>query len=193
MFSMAKSYPVEYKGTAFGDPAKFNWDIKKRTDNSNRDIAVADQAKVAKLLNSQKIAGNETLAAAKGNPVSYKGTAIGDPAKFAGGTLKQTGNANTISGAIDPSKLSAVARSNGDQMMTATLAYKGTAFGDPAEKLAARGYPLEYKGTAFGDPAKFGGCELNPDQNQNITRNNVATGNLALANHAPGSILNLLA
>lgn len=171
---MAKAYPVDFKGTAFGDPAIYN-NPMKRTDKAN--LQVSD-------------AKNLTALSKSTQTVDYKGTATGDPAKIA--TLQQTGNANTISAAIDPTKLSAVAKLTGDQTM-ATLAYKGTAFGDPAAKLAAGGYPLEYKGTAFGDPAKFGGGELQLNQDQNTMRNNVATSNLAFANQSPGNVLNLLA
>lgn len=49
------SNQLNYKGTAFGDPAKFNGNVLVKENNS-----------------------------AKSYPVEYKGTAFGDPAKFDG-------------------------------------------------------------------------------------------------------------
>lgn len=164
---MAKTYPVDFKGTAFGDPAAVYHPQKV---NPN-----ADQNKFQIKNNNQNTLAQTKIQTVNANPVAankyqvgYKGTAFGDPAKLA--TNQQpNGTANQITGALDPTKLNTTVNLNLNQMTNATVAYKGTAFGDPA---------------AFPNQQ---------DQDRNNMKNNVTAGNPILANQVPKNVLNLLA
>jgi hypothetical protein len=60
----------DYKGTAFGDPARLaTQDIKRVTKQTAQDTTKLDKLSTA-------------ASSAKSYPVEYKGTAFGDPAKF---------------------------------------------------------------------------------------------------------------
>jgi hypothetical protein len=77
---MSISYPVEYKGTAFGDPAKFASKAVTPVSSNN----LADTAAAAVTLSTKKIAdqvvlSSKALALSASQTAGYKGTAFGDP------------------------------------------------------------------------------------------------------------------
>jgi hypothetical protein len=77
---MAKSYPVEFKGTAFGDPARFASNVATpvATKNPAGDGSAAALTQAPKKVSDQVVLSTKALALAS-QSAGYKGTAFGDP------------------------------------------------------------------------------------------------------------------
>lgn len=77
---MSNSYPVEYKGTAFGDPAR-----SATMDRAPAVNATANAAHSAKALQQTGTRSMDVVTISaearqlSSQPASYKGTAFGDP------------------------------------------------------------------------------------------------------------------
>jgi len=88
---MSKSYPVEFKGTAFGDPARIASNATTQTSSRNSaanakasavtqaSMKSSDQVVLSSKAKELAAASQASATQAASQSVGYKGTAFGDP------------------------------------------------------------------------------------------------------------------